>query len=156
MREKFKSFFAGYVFIPIVFYTADMGCQVAFVQGDLPDLLLLTVVLVVLNGLMFWSILTQKRFPIRSPWSLIIGAVIGLWHFLVPYLFIGSYLVWKTAPRDDLSLTMEDFTYFGASLVNPFLNFYQWQCDGSLGAALLSVILFAGIVLKPKLGMMKK
>ena len=156
MREKVTSFLWGYIPIPLAFYSVDMVCQITLVQEEIPRIILLTVLLTGLSGLLFYQILTKKRNPIRSPWALVVGAVLGLWHFFVPYLLIGSYGVWKTTPLDDLSFNGEDIRYLAYSFVDPTANLYLWQCDGSLAAVVFSALLFCGIVLKPKLGKLKK
>ena len=156
MFEQFKSFLFGYIPIPLVFYAVDMICQEAFVEGGLFDIALLTVILTLVSGGLFSGILRQKKFPVSSPGALAFGASLGLWHFFTLYQIVGSYWVWKTAPTRHLNFTLVELKYFWMSFVNPVLNVDDWQCDGSLGAVLLSVTLFAGIVLMPKLGKIKK
>lgn len=156
MRDKLISFFSGYFLIPAVFYAFDMGLQSVLMTDKFWEFLSLTVVLVTVNGVIFWKLLAQRFYPVRSPWALAAGAIIGLWHFFVPYLLIGTYWVWKTVPQDGSGMTVEDIQYLAAGFVDPSLNLYQWQCDGSLPAVLISAVLFCGMILKPKLGKIKK
>ena len=148
MGKHAKPFFLGYIVVPSVFYGADLLCQSTFFDDNLTDRILLTLILMLIGWGTF-SILRAKTLPAMSAGALTVGTMIGLWHFFVFYMLVGSYWVWQTVPVPKTILTANDLRYIGFSLINPFLNLDLLQCDGALAAVLLLSLLFIFKLMQP-------
>jgi len=148
VREILKSFVMAYVVIPIIFYTVDMAAQSTFVDGGVLSFVILTVLLVGVGWMAFRVLLIQKLIKIFSPLSAALGAIVGLLHWVVPYMMIGSYWVWQTVPFSDFTPKEKKIILWG--LINPFMNLYYFMCDGSLCAIVILAFLFVKMTFRKK------